>query len=109
MRSTVYNYPAQVCKREGTASIVWSDKYWEKIKKIIASELEVTKELFKNEELYSFYQVGKNGIEVCSKDSTYKIRFDDYLLTYLNNSDMFYLLNQYHKLLLYQGNNSILY
>ena len=37
LRSTVYNYPAQVCKREGTASIVWSDKYWEKIKKIIAS------------------------------------------------------------------------
>lgn len=57
------------------------------IKKIIASELEVTKELFKNEELYSFYQVGKNGIEVCSKDSTYKIRFDDCLLTYLNNDN----------------------
>lgn len=37
LKNTVYNYPAQVCKRKGTASIVWSDKYWEKIKEIIAS------------------------------------------------------------------------
>ena len=37
LKSTVYNYPAQVCKREGTASIVWSDKYWEEIKRIITS------------------------------------------------------------------------
>lgn len=37
LKSTVYNYPAQVCKREGTTSIVWSDEYWEEIKRIITS------------------------------------------------------------------------
>lgn len=34
--STVCNSPAQVCKREGKASIIWSDKDWKKINKIIS-------------------------------------------------------------------------
>lgn len=37
LKSTVYNYPTQVCKREGATSIEWSDKYWEEIKRIINS------------------------------------------------------------------------
>lgn len=37
MKSTVYNYPAQVCKRKGRTLIVWSDEYWEEIKRIITS------------------------------------------------------------------------
>ena len=37
LKSTVYNYPTQVCKREGATSIEWCDKYWEEIKRIINS------------------------------------------------------------------------
>lgn len=35
LKSSVYSYPTQVCKREGATSIVWSDEYWEEIKEII--------------------------------------------------------------------------
>lgn len=35
LKSIVYNYPVQVCKRKGPASLRWSDVNWEKIKSII--------------------------------------------------------------------------